>query len=132
MRLMPALGAAALALTATAALAQTTTPSGATAPSSSAAPTTAPPTGAAPSASASATATAAIAPGLSVKDKTGATIGTVTDVKKDASGADVATIKMGADSFAVNTSALAVENGSAMVNATQAEIRQMMAGAKKR
>jgi uncharacterized protein YrrD len=64
--------------------------------------------------------------GLPVKDKTGATIGQVADVKADASGKQVATIKMGADTFAVDTSALAVDNGAAMINATQAELKAML------
>jgi hypothetical protein len=61
-----------------------------------------------------------------VKDKTGANIGQVTDVKADASGKQVATIKMGADTFAVDTAALAVDNGAAMINATQAELKAML------
>jgi hypothetical protein len=69
---------------------------------------------------------AAVTAGLPVKDKNGATIGSVADVKTDTSGKKVATIKMGAESFAVDTSALAVDNGAAVINATQAEIKQMM------
>jgi hypothetical protein len=72
----------------------------------------------------------AVTPGLPVTDKTGAKIGSVADVKTDASGKKVATIKMGADTFAVDTSALAVENGSAKINASQAEIRSMLSNAK--
>jgi hypothetical protein len=64
--------------------------------------------------------------GLPVKDKTGASIGQVTEVKADASGKQVATIRMGADTFAVDTSALAVDNGAAMINATQAELKSML------
>jgi hypothetical protein len=64
--------------------------------------------------------------GLPVKDKTGANIGQVTEVKADASGKQVATIRMGADTFAVDTSALAVDNGAAMINATQAELKAML------
>jgi hypothetical protein len=89
---------------------------------------------AAPSASTSAastpaapTATTKVTAGQTVKDKTGATIGTVAEVKPDAAtGKDVATIKMGADTFAVDTSALAVSNGAAVINASQAEIKGMM------
>ena len=33
---------------------------------------------------------------------------------------------MGADTFAVDTSSLAVDNGAATINATQAEIKGMM------
>jgi hypothetical protein len=74
-----------------------------------------------PSASAS-----PVAVGQAVKDKTGATIGKVSDVKTEADGKTVATIQMGADTFAVDTSALAVDKGSAVINATQAEIKGMM------
>ena len=63
--------------------------------------------------------------GMSVKDKTGATIGQVSDVKTDA-GRTTATIKMGADVFAVETNRLAVADGAATINATQAEIKGML------
>jgi hypothetical protein len=82
-----------------------------------------------PSTSSAAPATAAggaVTAGLPVKDKNGATIGSVADVKTDASGKKVATIRMGADSFAVDTSALVVDNGAAVINATQAEIKSML------
>jgi hypothetical protein len=58
---------------------------------------------------------------MSVKDSAGVTIGQVTAVKSG-----VATIKMGADTFAVDTSKLGVQNGTATINATQADIRKMM------
>jgi hypothetical protein len=75
----------------------------------------------------SATDTAAsLTPGLPVKDKTGAMIGKVADVKIDTAGKKVATIKMGADSFAVDASALAVDKGVATINASQAEITTML------
>ena len=84
-------------------------------------------TSAAPAAASTAAApTAAVTTGLAVKDKTGVTIGKVTDVKTDAAGKSVATIQMGADTFAVDTSAVAVDNGSVVVNASQAEIKNMM------
>ena len=69
---------------------------------------------------------AAVTSGLTVKDKTGVAIGQVTDVKADGAGKQVATIKMGADSFAVDTASLAVDNGAATINATQAEIKAML------
>jgi len=123
MRFIPLLGAA-LMMSAPAAVAaaQATTP---------AAPSAAPSTPAAsaaasPSAAPAAAPAAAITAGLPVKDKAGVAIGTVTDVKADASGKQIATIKMGADSFAVDTAALAVDNGSAMINATQAQIKAML------
>lgn len=130
-------GAAALALTtALPAFAQTMGPAGskspAAPPASSA--TATPPadttsamppasTGAATDASAT---TAALAVGLSVKDNTGATIGQITQLKPDASGKQVATIKMGEDTFAVDGANLAVQDGSARINATQAELQGMI------
>lgn len=64
-----------------------------------------------------------------MKDKTGATIGQVTEVKADASGAKIATIKMGDKSFSVATSSLGVADGAATINATQAEVQSMIARA---
>jgi hypothetical protein len=69
---------------------------------------------------------ASLSVGQSVQDSSGATIGQIAQLKPDAGGKQTATIKMGADSFAVDASALVVENGSAKINATQAEIRDMM------
>jgi hypothetical protein len=63
-----------------------------------------------------------LAPGLPVKDKTGATIGSVEDVNTDSQGNQIASIRMGADQFAVDASALAVDNGAAVINATRDEI----------
>ena len=76
----------------------------------------------APSTGAATTVTA----GLPVKDKSGTTIGSVADVKTDTSGKTVATIRMGADTFAMDASALAVDKGAAVINATQAEIKSML------
>lgn len=104
-------------------------PATATQPSTSMTPSTAvtqPATQAAPSATASG-ADASVTTGMSVKDNTGAAIGSVSEVKADASGAKVATIKMGAETFAVDTTSLAVRDGAAVINATQAEIKDMMA-----
>ncbi|MFC3077482.1 hypothetical protein ACFODL_05210 [Phenylobacterium terrae] len=112
---LPLLAAFAMAAPA-AALAQTAP---AAAPSDAAAP-------AAASGGASAQAEAEVAAGQSVKDKTGAVIGEVAEVKPDASGKATATIKMGAETFAVDTSALAVQDGAAVINATQAEIQAML------
>lgn len=121
MRFVPILSAIALAVPAIAA-AQAT--GGASSSTSPAAGSTA---ASQPSASTDATAGAAtVKAGLQVKDKTGANIGQVTDVKADASGKQVATIKMGADTFAVDTSALAVDNSGATINATQAELKAML------
>lgn len=125
MRLIHALTAAALLVTPTVALAQAADrdqPS--TSPS-------APPSasGGSYGAGASTSSTGAagtVTAGLPVKDKNGTTIGSVTEVKTDAGGKKVATIKMGADSFAVDSSALAVDNGAAVINSTQAEIKAML------
>lgn len=109
---LPLLAAFALAAPA-AALAETATASAST-------------DAAAPAASAKASAATDVAAGQSVKDKTGAVIGQVAEVKPDASGKATATIKMGADTFAVDTAALAVQDGAAVINATQAEIQAML------
>ena len=88
----------------------------------------APAAGASVGASANTSASAAVnlSTGMSVKDSTGAIIGEVTDLKTDASGKKVATIKMGADTFAVETGRLGVQDGAATVNATQAELEAML------
>jgi hypothetical protein len=78
-----------------------------------------------PSASAPATTSAQVTAGLNVKDNTGATIGQVSEVKASG-GKQMATIKMGAESFAVDTSSLAVADGAATINATQAELKDMI------
>ncbi|WP_309088176.1 hypothetical protein [Phenylobacterium sp.] len=79
---------------------------------------------AAPSA-ASAGANASVTAGMTVKDKTGASIGQVSDVKSEG-GKTMATIKMGAETFAVDASNLGVADGAATINATQAEIQSML------
>ncbi|WP_293898783.1 hypothetical protein [Phenylobacterium sp.] len=127
-----AYAAVALALAATPALAQTKAPSTAVTPPPASAdatpPTTttdaAPPAGAA-SAEASGS-NVSVTTGMSVKDNSGAMIGSITDVRTGADGKRTATIKMGADSFAVDTTSLAVAGGAATVNATQAEIKTML------
>jgi sporulation protein YlmC with PRC-barrel domain len=124
MRSILTLGAAALALSVAApAFAQDTEAqqpaASSSAPSSS--------SGSAMGSGADASATAStLAVGATVKDNTGASIGTVTDVKADAAGKQVATIKMGADTFAVETDKLAIADGSATINATQAELKAML------
>jgi len=90
-------------------------------PAAAAAPAAA--TGAAANANATA---AAVTPGLTVKDNTGAAIGQITAVAPDASGAQMATIKMGADSFSVAASSLAVDNGAAVINLTGAQLHDMI------
>lgn len=133
MRSFMTLGAATLALAfAAPALAQTTAPTGA-APTDTA-PTSAPPSTADAAAPASATAsgtasaqTEAVAAGQSVKDSTGAVIGSVAEVKPDATGKSMATIKMGEKAFAVDVANLAVRDGATVINATKAEIEGMLA-----
>ena len=93
-------------------------------PSSSASPSEAPSSAATPSgsnAAANAGASTEISSGMSVKDNTGATIGQVTAVKDS-----MATIKMGSDTFTVDTSKLGVQGGAATINATQAELKKML------
>ena len=123
MRSFVKLAAAVVALAVAApALAQTTAPADQTTPPA------APTEGAAPAAGAAAGATAAapVAAGQPVKDSTGAVIGEVAEVKPDATGKPMATIKMGTDSFAVAVANLAVSDGATLINATQAEIKAML------
>lgn len=126
--------AALLTLGASSALAQSISPSTAVNPAQPA-PATAPQDPARgttddatmPAASATASgANASVTAGMAVMDNTGLTIGQVTEVKADAAGKKTATIKMGADTFAVETDRLAVMGKNAQVNATQAEIKTML------
>ena len=66
---------------------------------------------------------AAFTVGTPVKDNTGAVIGSITEVKPGATGAQTATIKMGSDQFAVATSGLAMQDGAAVINMSQAELQ---------
>jgi hypothetical protein len=75
---------------------------------------------------ASATAPANLTVGLTVKDNTGATIGQIADLKADAGGKQMATIKMGTDTFTVAASSLAVQDGAATINLTQQQIKGMI------
>ncbi|WP_029913119.1 hypothetical protein [Caulobacter sp. UNC358MFTsu5.1] len=114
MRSILTLGAAALAIAfAAPALAQTAAP--AQDPAAAAAP---------------ASAAAAVAAGQPVKDNTGAVIGSVTEVKPDATGKSMATIKMDDKTFAVDVKNLAVQDGATVINASKAEIEGML-GVKK-
>jgi len=61
-----------------------------------------------------------------VKDNTGATIGQITDLKSDASGHQMATIKMGTNTFAVDASKLAVQDGAAVINLNQQQLHDMI------
>lgn len=130
MRSFLTLGAAAVALAIAApALAQTTTPTApAQDPAAAQAPATASTGTSAPTA---ATAAAPVTAGQPVKDNTGATIGTVAEVKPDASGKTMAAIKMDDKTFAVDVANLAVRDGATLINASKAEIEGMLGGAKK-
>jgi ABC-type oligopeptide transport system substrate-binding subunit len=123
-------GAAALALSiALPAAAQTAgsmTEKAPAAPPAATEPATPPATANTGAAADTSAATAALAVGLTVKDNTGHAIGQITQLKPDASGKQVATIKMGADTFAVDGANLAVQDGAAVVNATQAELQSMI------
>jgi hypothetical protein len=113
----------------------------AAAPPASGAPAEAAPQAGAPSAAATAEKappapvgaaqnTAAVAQGLAVgqnvKDNTGAVIGLITDLKTDTDGKQVAVIRMGSDAFSVETDRLAVQNGAAAINASQAQLKSMI------
>jgi hypothetical protein len=88
------------------------------------------PTGAAPSTSATAPAAGELSVGLPVKDKTGAVIGQITDLTAGPGGQQ-ATVKMGDQSFAIGAQSFVVQNGAAVINATEAQIKQMIANASK-
>lgn len=120
--MIPSAAAAALALAVAApALAQTTAAPPATgAPSAT---TAGPAPGAAP-------ATGALTVGLPVKDKTGAVIGQITDLKPGPGG-EQATVKMGEQSFAIGAQSFVVQNGAAVINATEAQLKAMIASAAK-
>ena len=122
MRSFLTLGAATIALAIAApALAQTTAPAAPTQdPAASAATTPAPATPAAP-----------VTAGQPVKDNTGAVIGSVAEVKPDATGKPMATIKMDDKTFAVAVNNLAVRDGATLINASKTEIEGMLGGAKK-
>jgi hypothetical protein len=102
-------------------------PAAATPAESTASAATAAPPAAATGAAANTNATTApLTSGLPVKDNTGATIGQITALTADPSGKQMATIKMGADSFSVAATSLAVENGAAVVNLSGAQIQTML------
>ncbi len=67
-----------------------------------------------------------VAVGQTVKDNTGATIGSVAELKADATGKQMATIAMGADKFAVDASSLGVEDNVATINLTAAQLQAMI------
>jgi hypothetical protein len=71
-----------------------------------------------------------LAVGLPVKDKTGAVIGAITDLKPGAGGQQ-ATVKMGDQTFAIGAQSFVVMNGAAVINATEAQLKAMIASAAK-
>jgi hypothetical protein len=77
-------------------------------------------------ASASATATAALAVGQPVKDKTGAVIGEIAELN-----GQQATVKMGDQSFSISAQSFVVQDGAAVLNATQDQLKAMIANAGK-
>jgi hypothetical protein len=117
MRSFLTLGAATIALAfAAPALAQTTAPAApAQDPAAAAATTPAPAAPAAP-----------VTAGQPVKDNTGVVIGSVAEVKPDATGKSMATIKMDDKTFAVAVNNLAVQDGATLINASKAEIEGML------
>jgi hypothetical protein len=124
MRSILASGAAALLLAAAApALAQTA--HSATGQASSAATGAAAPTAATASAAAP-----TLAVGQPVKDKTGVVVGQITELKP-AGASQTATVKMGEQSFAIGAESFVVQDGAAVLNATQAELKAMIAQAAK-
>lgn len=61
--------------------------------------------------------------GLSVKDSAGASVGTLTGLKTDASGKRWATIRIGSDDVSIEADKLTAKDGAATVNMTQAELK---------
>lgn len=61
--------------------------------------------------------------GLAVKDSAGVSVGTLTDLKTDASGKRWATIRMGADDVSVEADKLTAKDGAASVSMTQAQLK---------
>jgi hypothetical protein len=120
MRSFLTLGAATIALAfAAPALAQTTAPAAPAQDSAASAAATPAPAAAAP-----------VTAGQPVKDNTGTVIGSVAEVKPDATGKSMATIKMDDKTFAVAVNNLAVQDGATLINASKAEIEGML-GVKK-
>jgi hypothetical protein len=128
-RLMFPSAAAAVALAAAApAFAQSAAGTAPAAPPATSAPTAS--TGTASPTTTTAPATGALTVGLPVKDKTGAVIGQITDLKPGPGGQQ-ATVKMGEQSFSIGAQSFVVLNGAAVINATEAQLKAMIAGASK-
>ena len=125
----PIIAAAAMAAFALPAYAQSEGAAAAAETSPSASSTAPAETGsAAPASTTSAAPTLSV--GQPVKDKTGAVIGQIAELKPSAGG-QTATVKMGEQTFAVDAQSFAVQNGAAVINATKAELQSMIASAGK-
>jgi hypothetical protein len=83
-------------------------------------------TGSSADTSGTASAGAPLAKGMTVKDNAGATIGKITAVSADQAGGQVATVKMGADSFTMTASQLQVQKGVAMASISKADIQAQL------
>ncbi|HEY2481744.1 MAG TPA: hypothetical protein VGI30_06045 [Caulobacteraceae bacterium] len=68
---------------------------------------------------------AALSAGMTVKDNTGVSIGQISKLDS-VNGTQMATIKMGAQSFQVPAASLAAANGAATINLTQAQIQAQL------
>jgi hypothetical protein len=77
-------------------------------------------------ANASATATPSFQVGEPVRDNTGATIGSISQLNPGPNGSQMAVIKMGNDTFQVPADRLGSDSGAATINLTQAQIANMI------
>jgi hypothetical protein len=66
---------------------------------------------------------------MAVNDNAGVKIGSITELKPDASGKTMATITMPEGSFAVESKALVVMNGAAVINMKQADLQAQVKAA---
>jgi hypothetical protein len=66
---------------------------------------------------------------MPVNDNAGVKIGSITELKPDASGKTMATITMPEGAFAVDSKALVVMNGAAVINMTQAQLQAQVKAA---
>ena len=69
---------------------------------------------------------AELKPGLAVKDKNGAPLGEVLEVKSDAAGRQTVIIKMGENTLAVDQSSLTYDEAAAYMNATLYQLRSVL------
>lgn len=80
------------------------------------------------SADTSATAGSSLQVGEAVKDNTGATIGTISNLNTGAGGQQMAVIKMGDQSFQVATDKLGTGEGAATINLSKSQLESMVHG----